>query len=94
MLKIQPQAFMDREKQDELPRLQLEWIDGICLPLYKVNQTTNPPTDIIMRTNIQTWQQLNPQLLGVVDQVVENRSRWAVLDEQRLAKTMCRQTEV
>ncbi|ELU06480.1 hypothetical protein CAPTEDRAFT_169631 [Capitella teleta] len=76
MLKIQPQAFMDREKQDELPRLQLEWIDGICLPLYK------------------TWQQLNPQLLGVVDQVVENRSRWAVLDEQRLAKTMCRQTEV
>ena len=27
---------MDREKQDELPRLQMEWIDGICLPLYKV----------------------------------------------------------
>lgn len=30
------QACMDREKQDELPKLQLGWIDGICLPLYKV----------------------------------------------------------
>jgi hypothetical protein len=27
---------MDREKQDELPKLQMGWIDGICLPLYKV----------------------------------------------------------
>ena len=36
MLKIQPQALMDREKKDELPSLQIGWIDGICLPLYKV----------------------------------------------------------
>ena len=28
---------MDRERQDELPKLQLEWIDGICFPLYKVD---------------------------------------------------------
>ncbi|XP_067686279.1 dual 3',5'-cyclic-AMP and -GMP phosphodiesterase 11A-like isoform X1 [Haliotis asinina] len=34
-LKIQPQACMDREKQDEIAKLQLGWIDGICLPLYK-----------------------------------------------------------
>ena len=27
---------MDREKQDEVARLQLSWIDGVCLPLYKV----------------------------------------------------------
>lgn len=30
------QACMDREKQDEVASLQLAWIDGICLPLYKV----------------------------------------------------------
>ena len=36
MLKIQPQALMDREKKDELPSLQTGWIDGICLPLYQV----------------------------------------------------------
>ncbi|PVD35849.1 hypothetical protein C0Q70_02818 [Pomacea canaliculata] len=34
-LKLQPQACMDREKQDEVASLQLAWIDGICLPLYK-----------------------------------------------------------
>ncbi|XP_033733094.1 dual 3',5'-cyclic-AMP and -GMP phosphodiesterase 11A-like [Pecten maximus] len=33
-LNIQPQACMDRERQDELPKLQMGWIDGICLPLY------------------------------------------------------------
>ena len=37
MLKIQPQALMDREKKDELPSLQIGWIDGICLPLYKAS---------------------------------------------------------
>ena len=30
---------MDREKQDELPKLQMGWIDGICLPLYKVRES-------------------------------------------------------
>ena len=38
MFKTTPQALMDRERQDELPRLQMEWIDGICLPLFKVLQ--------------------------------------------------------
>lgn len=36
VLKIQPLAFMDRDRRDELPRLQMDWIDGICMPLYKV----------------------------------------------------------
>lgn len=29
--------MMDREKKDELPQMQVEFIDVICLPLYKVN---------------------------------------------------------
>jgi len=28
---------MDRERQDELPDLQLDWIDGVCLPLYQAS---------------------------------------------------------
>lgn len=28
--------MMDREKKDELPKMQLSFIDEICLPLYKV----------------------------------------------------------
>ncbi|XKL59330.1 hypothetical protein PGB90_000346 [Kerria lacca] len=34
-LKIQPQGLMDRERQHELPQLQITWILDICLPLYK-----------------------------------------------------------
>lgn len=35
-LNIQPQALMDREKQHELPQLQIRWIADICIPLYEV----------------------------------------------------------
>ena len=27
---------MDREKKDELPRMQVGFIDAICLPVYEV----------------------------------------------------------
>lgn len=30
------QPIFDRNRKDELPALQLEWIDGICKPLYQV----------------------------------------------------------
>ncbi len=28
--------MMDARRASELPRLQIGWIDNICLPLYKV----------------------------------------------------------
>jgi len=30
-------AMMDRAKKDELPQMQVGFIDSVCLPLYKVN---------------------------------------------------------
>lgn len=36
------QAIFDRNRKDELPGLQLEWIDGICAPLYEVMMFNNP----------------------------------------------------
>nr|CAD7578213.1 unnamed protein product [Timema californicum] len=39
-LNIQPQALMDRERQHELPQLQIRWISDICLPLYNVDLET------------------------------------------------------
>ena len=30
------QGMMDREKKDELPQMQVEFIDRICVPLYGV----------------------------------------------------------
>ena len=31
-----PMAMMDRGKKDELPQMQVGFIDTVCLPLYKV----------------------------------------------------------
>ncbi|XP_044003079.1 cGMP-specific 3',5'-cyclic phosphodiesterase [Aphidius gifuensis] len=41
-LNQQPVAMMDRERRDELPQMQVGFIDVICLPLYKVLSETFP----------------------------------------------------
>ncbi|KAK7582390.1 hypothetical protein V9T40_013835 [Parthenolecanium corni] len=41
-LNEQPVAMMDRERKDELPQMQVGFIDLICLPLYKVLAETFP----------------------------------------------------
>ncbi|XP_074652338.1 dual 3',5'-cyclic-AMP and -GMP phosphodiesterase 11A-like isoform X1 [Tubulanus polymorphus] len=60
-LKIQPTAQMDREKQHELPKLQLGWIDGICLPLYKnlvkFDANFQPMLEGVLQ-NRRNWEQL------------------------------------
>ncbi|KAJ9586234.1 hypothetical protein L9F63_020143, partial [Diploptera punctata] len=46
-LHIQPQALMDRERQHELPQLQMRWIADICLPLYKSLGQMNPKLSVM-----------------------------------------------
>jgi hypothetical protein len=41
-LNIEPQALMDRDRQHELPQLQIRWIADICLPLYQVRLLEHP----------------------------------------------------
>ncbi|KAJ8012731.1 hypothetical protein DPEC_G00045930 [Dallia pectoralis] len=61
-LKLTPSAIFDRNRKDELPGLQLEWIDGICTPLYetlvKINPKLQPMVDLI-RANRAKWDELN-----------------------------------
>uniref|UniRef100_A0A3B3BEV8 Phosphodiesterase n=1 Tax=Oryzias melastigma TaxID=30732 RepID=A0A3B3BEV8_ORYME len=61
-LKLTPSAIFDRNRKDELPGLQLEWIDGICAPLYetlvKLNPKLQPMFDRI-RANRGKWEELN-----------------------------------
>ncbi|XP_040576240.2 cGMP-specific 3',5'-cyclic phosphodiesterase [Lepeophtheirus salmonis] len=33
-LNVQPMGMMDRERKDELPQMQVEFIDSVCMPLY------------------------------------------------------------
>ncbi|KAM9403723.1 dual 3',5'-cyclic-AMP and -GMP phosphodiesterase 11A [Salvelinus alpinus] len=60
-LKLTPAAIFDRNRKDELPALQLEWIDGICKPLYqalmKLNVKLEPMVDGIA-ANRMKWKEL------------------------------------
>ncbi|XP_060906785.1 dual 3',5'-cyclic-AMP and -GMP phosphodiesterase 11A [Labrus mixtus] len=60
-LKLTPAAIFDRNRKDELPALQMEWIDGICKPLYlallKLNRKLQPMVDGI-DANRKKWQDL------------------------------------
>lgn len=38
-LHIRPIDMMDREKKDELPTMQVKFIDSICMPVYQVRNT-------------------------------------------------------
>ncbi|PBC29814.1 cGMP-specific 3',5'-cyclic phosphodiesterase [Apis cerana cerana] len=60
-LNQQPVAMMDRERKDELPQMQVGFIDVICLPLYKVLSDTFPwimPLYEGTMENRQHWQDL------------------------------------
>uniref|UniRef100_A0A8C1L906 Phosphodiesterase n=1 Tax=Cyprinus carpio TaxID=7962 RepID=A0A8C1L906_CYPCA len=60
-LKLTPAAIFDRNRKDELPVLQLEWIDGICKPLYealvKLNRKLQPMVDGT-DANRMKWEEL------------------------------------
>ncbi|XP_027534266.1 dual 3',5'-cyclic-AMP and -GMP phosphodiesterase 11A isoform X2 [Neopelma chrysocephalum] len=61
-LKLTPSAIFDRNRKHELPRLQLEWIDSICMPLYeclvKLNVKLKPMLDSVAvnRVHCCPWQ--------------------------------------
>jgi cGMP-specific 3',5'-cyclic phosphodiesterase len=60
-LKEQPIAMMDRERKDELPQMQVGFIDVICLPLYRVLSETFPWVKPLYQgtlENRKNWQDL------------------------------------
>ncbi|KAF7274071.1 hypothetical protein GWI33_013248, partial [Rhynchophorus ferrugineus] len=60
-LKVKPIAMMDREKKDELPQMQVEFIDIICLPLYRVLSDTFPWVKPLYQGTLENrkhWQDL------------------------------------
>ncbi|KAM4626223.1 dual 3',5'-cyclic-AMP and -GMP phosphodiesterase 11A [Discoglossus pictus] len=64
-LKLTPSAIFDRNRKDELPRLQLEWTDNICLPLYqslvKINVKLKPMLDSVV-ANRAKWEEMHQKL--------------------------------
>ncbi|KAL3875765.1 hypothetical protein ACJMK2_033683 [Sinanodonta woodiana] len=60
-LKIKPMEMMDRDKKDQLPQMQVGFIDTICLPVYeaisKVSGSLKPLLDGCKR-NRENWSSL------------------------------------
>lgn len=57
--------MMDARRSDELPRLQIGWIDGVCWPLYSNFATLCNSFDGHLKRikeNRQNWSFLNEQL--------------------------------
>lgn len=63
-LKITPMDMMDRDKEDQLPTMQVGFIDAVCLPVYqalsKVNVKLKPLQDGV-DNNRMNWQRLAEQ---------------------------------
>lgn len=82
---------MDREKKDELPRMQVNFINVICLPLYEASE---PWKVIIKFTRQRTrkicyyrfWRQVLaeafPWMQPLYDGTLENRNHWQDLAEK------------
>ncbi|XP_071828467.1 cGMP-specific 3',5'-cyclic phosphodiesterase-like isoform X3 [Apostichopus japonicus] len=60
-LQEEPIAMMDRKKKDELPKMQVGFIDAICMPVYKnfaeMNPGMRPLLDGVSRNRVE-WELL------------------------------------
>lgn len=60
-LNTKPIAMMDRERKDELPKMQVGFIDVICIPLYRVLSETFPWINPLYEGTVENrkhWQDL------------------------------------
>ncbi|KAJ6649109.1 Dual 3',5'-cyclic-AMP and -GMP phosphodiesterase 11 [Pseudolycoriella hygida] len=86
-LKITPIDLMNREKEDQLPMMQVGFIDSICLPIYepqKYSENQNRFTNQSAATKntsylFNAFAMLSDKLTPLVDGVRENKVHWLQL---------------
>ncbi|XP_052771551.1 dual 3',5'-cyclic-AMP and -GMP phosphodiesterase 11-like isoform X2 [Mya arenaria] len=64
-LKIKPIEMMDRDKKDKLPVMQVNFIDTICLPIYKAMAKLQPDLRPLLdgcQHNRDNWEKLVQQI--------------------------------
>lgn len=86
---------MNREKEDQLPLMQVGFIDSICLPIYEVSLTeklANTQTSFYIKlesTNFffliffQAFSTLSDTLNPLVNGVRQNKNYWLELSNSR-----------
>lgn len=67
---------MNREKEDQLPLMQVGFIDSICLPIYEVSGLASRRRSWLIEMSFQAFSRLSPQLEPLVDGVKKNRAKW------------------
>ena len=53
------QAMMDRQKKDDLPKMQVGFIDFVCLPLYQVLSDLIPEVKPLLDGTISNREKWN-----------------------------------
>jgi len=77
---------MNREKKDQLPAMQVGFIDSICLPVYDVRSHYFVCLKFISQVIIhvlQAFANLTEKLTPLLDGVNANREQWQKLDKQQ-----------
>ncbi|CRK92094.1 CLUMA_CG005663, isoform A [Clunio marinus] len=98
-LNTKPIAMMDRERKDELPKMQVGFIDVICMPLYKVLSETFPWISPLYEGTVENrkhWQDLAEKVeMGLtwidhdtIDQPIEELAANAI-DRGDIEFTVC-----
>lgn len=74
--------MMDARRASELPRLQIGWIDNICLPLYQVFiRLISRKLELIKCFFLKNVSLLCDSFKGHLDRVEENRRNWNILNK-------------
>lgn len=84
-LNITPIDIMNREKEDQLPMMQVGFIDSICLPIYEVCLIYET-IEILIIINLhfpfippQAFADLSKELKPLLNGVQENKKQWLEL---------------
>lgn len=80
-LNITPIDIMNREKEDQLPQMQVGFIDSICLPIYEVNlHCLLVSNRLLINYNLsQAFAELSKDLKPLLEGVKENKRQWLEL---------------
>lgn len=84
-LKMQPIDMMDREKEDELPKMQVSFIDAVCLPVYQAFARLFPdhlqPLCDGVLSNRRQWLQLAQEQEALREWAVQESAKVVAEDE-------------
>lgn len=89
-LKMKPIDMMDREKEDELPKMQVSFIDAVCLPVYEAFARLFPDhlhelRDGVVR-NRKQWLRLAQEQDALRDWAEQETSKLIDKDEKWVAR--------